>query len=197
MFLIPQIENCQNCRSLKELISEIECSLYNLITNKWNNDRFNTDNYFSLEHFDALTHYKRIVTHRIFNTSYTGIEAQDIISQVERLLYGELECTKCHDCDKRPFFDTTTTTTSSTTSSSTTGTSTTSSTTSTSTTNLVSPCTQYTITLDGDTDVFWTDCKSGLPSQQFFTLGESPVVLCSLTDPTGSFPSMTNDGQCP
>lgn len=72
--------------------------MYNLIRNKYNNDRFNTEDYFSIEHFKSLSHYKRILGIKIFNSRYTGVEPQDLITQVSKILYGNLECSRCLEC---------------------------------------------------------------------------------------------------
>lgn len=98
MLLRPQINQCSNCKSLKELLAEIECSIYNLAHNKANNEKFNTSLYFSIEHFKSLTQYKRIITTRVFNPQYTSIATQDIITQANKLIYGNTECSQCFQC---------------------------------------------------------------------------------------------------
>lgn len=47
----------------------------------------------------ALETYKRIVRTRIFNPRYTGVDAQDIITQVSKILYGDMNCSRCFECD--------------------------------------------------------------------------------------------------
>lgn len=95
---------------------KIDCSLYNLIKNKSNNENYATDSYFSLSQFNSLSHYKRIIGKKIFNPNYPcpDIKSQDLIAQANRLLYGDSECSKCVNCDPM-LQDTTSTSTTSTT----------------------------------------------------------------------------------
>lgn len=100
---------CNDCSSLKTMIEKIDCSLYNLIKNKHNNERFNTEECFSIEQFKDLSHYKRIITKRIFSPKYPcdTYTNQDIISGAVRKLFGDWECSKCVNCDYPdvPFLD--------------------------------------------------------------------------------------------
>lgn len=93
------LKQCNNCQSLKDLLEDIDCSLYNLIRNKYNNEKFNVEEYFSLEHFKDLSRYKRILTYRIYNPNYTRVNSQDLIAQVQKLIYGDTNCSRCFDCD--------------------------------------------------------------------------------------------------
>src|SRR5688572_3487785 len=101
MLLSPQITECSDCLSLKEMMDKIDCSMYNLIKNKSNNENYSTESHFSMSQFSSLSHYKRIIGKRIFNPSYPSSDtaAQDLISQATKLLYGDTECSKCVNCD--------------------------------------------------------------------------------------------------
>lgn len=106
--LSPQIKECRNCNSLKELRKLVECSLLNLSRNKLNNENYNVETFYSSEQATALAHYKRILTRKLYNSTYlTDIENQDIVFQVNKILFGK--CPVCIDCDI-PVEDTTTTT---------------------------------------------------------------------------------------
>lgn len=116
MLISPTITECLDCTSLKEMIEKIDCSLYELIRNKQNNESYNTDSYFSLSHFNNLSQYKRIIGKKIFNPTYPckDISTKDLIAQANRLLYGDGECSKCVNCDPMDNSDNTTTSTSTT-----------------------------------------------------------------------------------
>lgn len=110
------LTQCQDCISLKTLIERIDCSLSNLSKNKLNNIAYNAELCYSVAQSNQLSHLKRIVTKRIFNSNYpcSSVSAQDIIAKVSQNLYGDWECTKCVNCDPMDNFEDTTTTSTST-----------------------------------------------------------------------------------
>ncbi len=108
--LSAQIKECRNCDSLKQLRDLVDCSLLNLSRNKLNNENYNVETYYSSEQATALAHYKRILTRKLYNSTYlTDIKNQDIIFQVNKILFGK--CPVCIDCEVRPEDTTTSTTT--------------------------------------------------------------------------------------
>lgn len=112
MLLSPQIVQCDNCMSLKDMLEKIDCSLFHLAKNRWNNEAFNVSLYTNMQRFKDLTTYRRIIHERVYNPCYMGrhIDSQDILAKAGRLLYGDGECSKCVSCSD----NTTTTTTTST-----------------------------------------------------------------------------------
>ena len=112
MLLSPQIVQCDNCTSLKDMLEKIDCSLFHLVRNRWNNEAFNVSLYTDRRRFRDLATYRRIIEERIYNACYMGrhIDSLDIMAKAGRLLYGNDECSKCVSCSEQ----TTTTTTTST-----------------------------------------------------------------------------------
>ena len=107
--LSPQIKECRNCDSLKELRKLVDCSLMNLAKNKLINENYNVETFYSSEQATALAHYKRILTRKLYNSTYLqDIENQDIVFQVNKILFGK--CPVCIDCNI-PDEDTTSSTT--------------------------------------------------------------------------------------
>lgn len=106
LMLVPQITECQNCQGLKQLLVKIDCSLNNFGRNKLNSENYNVETYYCKKTVKALSHYKRILSKRIYNPTYIScIDNQDLIFQVRRILFGD--CPKCITCED----DTTSTTT--------------------------------------------------------------------------------------
>ncbi len=104
--LSPQIKECQSCGNLKSLLLQIDCSLHNFSRNKLNNENYNVETFYCSDTTTALAHYKRVLSRKIYNPTYLcGVDNQDLILQVTRLLFGT--CPQCITCDS----DTTSTTT--------------------------------------------------------------------------------------
>lgn len=97
--LIPRINQCQDCSSLKQLLKEIDCSLQNFLRNKLNNENYNVETYYCSDSVRALAQYKRVLNRKIYNPQYLcGIDSQDIIFQVRKILFGT--CGTCITCEE-------------------------------------------------------------------------------------------------
>lgn len=104
--LTARINQCKDCNSLKELLKQLDCSLQNFLRNKLNNENYNVESYYCSDNVTALSHYKRILSRKIYNPTYLcGVENQDLIFQVKKILFGT--CGTCITCEE----DTTTSTT--------------------------------------------------------------------------------------
>lgn len=110
----PQISQCSNCGSLREIYKEIECTLIDLIKRKWANAQYNTALSFNQSLYDDLVRYKRVVYKRMFNPAYpcVSVDVQDIITQVRLRVYKPGTCSMCADCFPPGTEDTTTSTSS-------------------------------------------------------------------------------------
>lgn len=111
--LTARIQECQECGSLKALLKLAECSIQNLLRNKLNNENYNVETYYCSNTVLSLSHYKRILSRKIYNPTYLcGVDNQDIIAQVKKILFGTCaNCVKCEDSTIIPPTSTITSTT--------------------------------------------------------------------------------------
>lgn len=107
--LTPTPKDCTNCGSLYDILSDIDCTIYDLTRNIWNSLIYNIRTFQDEQLMKDLIRYKRVVRNRLTNPSYPSTEftAQQIIGKVKLLAYYS-DCSKCVDC----FSPLTTTTTS-------------------------------------------------------------------------------------
>jgi len=77
---------CSNCQSLAEVICSIDKKLTSLAYNHYKNIVFETTKFYSKDLVKKLTFYKRILTAKLFNPSYTDYKSSVIISRVKVLL---------------------------------------------------------------------------------------------------------------
>lgn len=111
-----KIRECTNCTTLLELITKVDCSIYNLARNQWMNKSYATELYFDPQLFKTLARLKRILYKRSFNPHYAHsrcYDANDIITLATRLLYKTESCPECPCGDFDTFITTSTTNTSS------------------------------------------------------------------------------------
>jgi len=110
---IPQFKECTSCGTLQELYNKINCSIYQLIRNKWVGHTYNVDEFFDAGMYKALLRLKRIVYKRLYNPDYPNecFDTQDIISKLTKIMYKSSSCPDCPCEDLSYLVPTTTTTT--------------------------------------------------------------------------------------
>lgn len=113
---ISQFHICQDCGGLEELQRRLNCSILQLVRNKWTNQSYNTNLFFDRTRYKTLLRYNRILQYRLMNTNYLqACISNDVLNNlISKLLYKSDHCPKC-PCDDFTNFIPQTTETSSTT----------------------------------------------------------------------------------
>lgn len=94
---VAQLVECHNCRGLRDLLAQIECSILEMIKTRRQSDLYGLRIPWDADHYDSLLHYKRILMARIYNNTYpsTSIDVQDIYTQVAHIIVKK-NCCNCH-----------------------------------------------------------------------------------------------------
>lgn len=111
---ISQFKTCNNCQSLNSTYELINCSIYQLIRNKWLNQTFNTTLYFDKSRYKTLLRLKRLIKKKLLDETYpcSGYEIQDVIGIANSYLYNQNNCPVCDCEDFTNFISSTSTSTS-------------------------------------------------------------------------------------
>lgn len=81
------LNSCNGCQDIRELLCEIDDKLHIYGQNYYNNITILTSLPFDKDVMDHLLHYKRILTKRLFNPNYASeVPFEYIISKVKILL---------------------------------------------------------------------------------------------------------------
>lgn len=112
---VAQLKKCTTCATLANAYSQVDCSIYQLIKNKWTNQSYNVDLYFDSAQYKMLLRLKRILWSRMYNQSYPAncFDSQDIISLATKNTYNPSRCLPCPCQDWTNFIPSSFTTTSS------------------------------------------------------------------------------------
>ena len=98
--LRAQIRECVDCGSITKLLDEIDCTLTHMGRSHWFNISFDACNYYSRHNIQTLLHYKRILTHKMFNPDYgCGFELASVVSRVKTLLLNKDCCSLADMCE--------------------------------------------------------------------------------------------------
>lgn len=94
---VSKLEKCTTCTTLERICNQVECSIYQLIKNRWTNQSFNVDLYFEPTQYHILIRLKRIIKKRLYNKDYPAgcFETQDIISLATKNTYNPNKCLPC------------------------------------------------------------------------------------------------------
>ena len=84
--------SCDGCGLLLDLYRKVDCSIANLIGNKWNSIKYGVSTYFDSIQYENLIHYKRMLYRMI--TSGEGSK-DELISSIIKDLYKPNSCLKC------------------------------------------------------------------------------------------------------
>lgn len=109
--LSPRLTNCVECSSISALLSNIDCKLFELSDELYNNTVFILNRPFSGTVMSDLLNYKRILTYKFCNEDYAKNFTVDQIASKVRLLTGSSKSC-CSQCDKPRSQSSTITTTS-------------------------------------------------------------------------------------
>lgn len=113
--LNPRLNNCIDCTTVESLLKNIDVKIFNISKDMYNNLVFMLNKKLSGEILNDLLQYKRILTHRYYNSEYASDYTLETISnKVKMLTFGAKEDCLCED--NTTYELTTTTSTSSTTS---------------------------------------------------------------------------------
>lgn len=97
---VPRIVECTNCDALKEAYERVECTILDLMRNKYANISYNTNLFFSQSLLNRLIRYRRVMYSRLYNPKYPcgNIDAQDIIKLALTHAYKQSNCSMCPEC---------------------------------------------------------------------------------------------------
>jgi hypothetical protein len=79
------------------MYNKVNCSIYQLIKNKWVGHTYNSDTYFDESQYHSLLRLKRIIYKRLYNPKYPIklFSNDDIITIAIKLLYKSKSCPDC------------------------------------------------------------------------------------------------------
>lgn len=104
----PITRECQDCPDLQELLADIECTILDLVNNKYNSVIYGVKGCCNTKLLKSLIHYKEIITARTYNPNYPcGVFSNNELLSKARLLAYKTNCSKCPECEE--IFTTTTT----------------------------------------------------------------------------------------
>ena len=97
--MINNISTCTYCSDLNKVLSQIDCTLRNMIKNKYNVLSYNVTLSFNDRMYRDLIRYKRIITNRLFNPTYPSkLASVDVILTKASLLIDKNKCSVCPEC---------------------------------------------------------------------------------------------------
>ena len=86
--LQPRLNNCVDCTTIPSLLSEIDCKIFSLAKNEYNNTVFNLNKCIDKEGMWDLLLYKRILTFKLYNPDYAQLfTVKKIASKVKILIH--------------------------------------------------------------------------------------------------------------
>lgn len=105
--------NCDACKDISLILDNIDCAIFDISKNLYNNIAYLLNKKIDAERFQNLLHYKRILTYKLYNPEYVcKFSFECILSEVKKLTLG---CKKECDCFAHTFEEIEITTTTSTT----------------------------------------------------------------------------------
>ncbi len=86
--LNPRLNNCVDCTTIPVLLSEIDCKIFSLAKNEYNNTVFDLNKCIDRGAFWDLLNYKRILTYKLYNPNYAcKYTVKKIASRVKILIH--------------------------------------------------------------------------------------------------------------
>lgn len=92
------INQCNDCVSLKDAYGKIECTILDLMSNKYANISYNVSMYYSQPLMNRLRRYRRVFLNKIFNPDYTCVSQQDMVKLAQHFAYKDNDCSRCALC---------------------------------------------------------------------------------------------------
>jgi len=88
MMISPRITECKQCADILPLIKEIDCILFNMAKNMYNNITLMLNIPIYEHNMLVLLQYKRILTYKYFNSDYASrYKVNQIASRIKLLKY--------------------------------------------------------------------------------------------------------------
>jgi len=85
--LQPRLTNCVDCTTIPVLLSEINCKIFSLAKNEYNNTVFDLNKCIDREVMWDLLLYKRILTFKLYNPDYAcRFTVKKIASRIKILI---------------------------------------------------------------------------------------------------------------
>jgi len=84
--LTPRLTNCPQCANIPSLIADIDCKLFQLSGDLYNNIVFILNKSVNREAIFDLLQYKRILMYKICNPEYAGQYSVNMIASKIKLL---------------------------------------------------------------------------------------------------------------
>ena len=111
--LLTKNTNCKDCENISNIIFSIDCAIFEVSRNMYNNIAFLLGKEVDRKRLNNLLHYKRILVYKTYNPEYVcKFSLETILSEVKKLTLG---CKKECDCIAYDFAEVPITTTSTTT----------------------------------------------------------------------------------
>jgi len=86
--LQPRLNNCVDCTTIPSLLSEINCKIFSLAKDEYNNTVFDLNRCIDRGAFWDLLIYKRILTFKLYNPDYAcKFTVKKIASKVKILIH--------------------------------------------------------------------------------------------------------------
>ncbi len=86
--LNPRLNNCVNCTTIASLLSEINCKIFSLAKDEYNNTVFDLNQCIDRGAIWDLLRYKRILTFKLYNPDYAcKFTVSKIASKVKILIH--------------------------------------------------------------------------------------------------------------
>lgn len=86
--LSPKLTNCANCTNVMSLLADIDCKLFEMSKQLYNNTVFALNKQINSEAISDLLNYKRILTFKRCNPDYASrFTVEQIASRVKILKY--------------------------------------------------------------------------------------------------------------
>ncbi len=111
----PEFKMCSGCESLQDLYNQLECTIVQLMKNRWTNVSYASELYFNRDEYRSLLQAKKILEKKLANRKYaTDCVSEDVfVGWLVRHLYRTNNCLPCPCKDFTDFFNTTTSSTTS------------------------------------------------------------------------------------
>lgn len=94
--LLSKNTNCKDCENIANLLFNIDCAIFSISRNMYNNTAFLLGKKVDRSRLSSLLHYKRILTYKLYNPEYVcKFSLESILSEVKKLTLG---CTKECEC---------------------------------------------------------------------------------------------------
>ncbi len=97
----PITRECQDCQDLEKVLSDIDCTLLDLVQSHYNALVYGTKDCCNESLYQSLLNYRRIVEARTYNPNYPcSVYSSNEILGKARLLSYKTDCSRCPECEE-------------------------------------------------------------------------------------------------